>query len=273
MLYNKLDNTTRKWWFYTLFIALQFLIPPFASHNFSFNNWGDMVSHTLSHSFSMDIRHIYPYGQYVLIAFLLCWLIFGNKIKQIINILIALSVLLFMLIQNIAITEKYGFSMVTLNIILFLMVALVWFYDLKEQKNTFSPPKPMVLHIILILAVVFTLWTPVHWNPISPDFSPNNFFINGSAFQFCMMIPLYLSMLLFSFPKVNLVTLRITGLVGLTIGQYNLAFYFIFIPEMWWMGIMHLPLFLISLYAFFKSFKLPQAAPLQASSLKNDAEK
>jgi hypothetical protein len=83
-----------------------------------------------------------------------------------------------------------------------------------------------------------------------------------------MMTPLYLTVLLFTYPGVNLVTLRITGLMGMIIGLYNLPLNFFFDPsKLWWNGILHIPLLLISLYAFVLSFRRGQKTPCTTPAL------
>ena len=60
------------------------------------------------------------------------------------------------------------------------------------------------------------------------------------------MVPVYLVILLLYYPRVNPVTLRVTGLVGFIIGLLSLQF--IFSAKTAWMGVLHLPLLVISLY-------------------------
>lgn len=51
-------------------------------------------------------------------------------------------------------------------------------------------------------------------------------FILLQGLAFCLMTPVYLALLILFYPGVNIVTLRITGLVGLMLGLYNMAFIF-----------------------------------------------
>jgi hypothetical protein len=54
---GKLERITRKWWFFVLFVLIQF-IPPYASKGYKFpEEWGSVISHAIgkaviySHSF------------------------------------------------------------------------------------------------------------------------------------------------------------------------------------------------------------------------------
>ena len=79
-----------------------------------------------------------------------------------------------------------------------------------------------------------------------------------------MMTPVYLAILTLYYPKVNLLTLRITSLVGLIIGFYNMQVNFVFVPELlWWSGVLHLPLVALSIYGLVLSLKKTPSAILQ----------
>lgn len=44
--------------------------------------------------------------------------------------------------------------------------------------------------------------------------------------------------------------MRVTSYIGIMFGATNEVEWFVLHPSMWWMGIMHIPLITISLYAF-----------------------
>lgn len=68
-----------------------------------------------------------------------------------------------------------------------------------------------------------------------------------------MMTPVFLAVLAIHYPYVNRVTLRTTSLIGLIIGFYNMLINFILEPALWWNGVLHLPLVLLSLYGLILS--------------------
>ena len=94
---------------------------------------------------------------------------------------------------------------------------------------------------------------------IKPDFNPIYLFTNQAGLAFCMMTPVYLAILILYYPKVNIPTLRITALSGITIGFWNMVVNFLIKPDiLWWNGVLHLPLVFISIYALILSFRKPQ---------------
>jgi Na+/proline symporter len=101
------------------------------------------------------------------------------------------------------------------------------------------------------------------WAPASrgrPDFNPVYLVTNGAGLAFCMMTPVYVGLLTLYWPKVNIATLRVTSLVGLIIGLYNMHVNFFVRPSMlWWNGVLHIPLLTVSLYGLILSLKRAHA--------------
>jgi membrane protein implicated in regulation of membrane protease activity len=49
--------------------------------------------------------------------------------------------------------------------------------------------------------------------------------------------------------------MRVTAFAGLITAVFNLLQWFVFNPQFWWMGVLHLPLLAISIYAFVLSLR------------------
>jgi len=78
-----------------------------------------------------------------------------------------------------------------------------------------------------------------------------------------MMTPAYLAILTLYYPKVNIATLRVTSLVGTIIGFYNMMTNFLIDPgKLWWNGVLHIPLVVISIYALVLSLKSKKSEPI-----------
>lgn len=88
------------------------------------------------------------------------------------------------------------------------------------------------------------------------DFNLAYLFINPAGLAFCTMTLVYLSILTLYRPKVNMATLRVTSLLGIIIGFWNMVVNFLMKPDvLWWNGVLHLPLMIVSIYAFILSFR------------------
>ena len=110
-------------------------------------------------------------------------------------------------------------------------------------------------YVWMIVLALFAYWCPfTHRGQL--DFNPLHFFMNNTATAFCLTTPAFLTILTLNLPKVNIVTYRITALIGFIIGIYNM---FNFLnPHTVWLGFFHLPLVIISLYCAILSYKVKQ---------------
>jgi hypothetical protein len=131
-----------------------------------------------------------------------------------------------------------------------LVVAAFWFWDVFAQKNDLMlVEKPSWKYWVVPLAAL-AFWYPLNPQTFMPDFNSLYFLTNGAGLTFCMMTPVYLAILILHHPRVNMATLRVTGLAGVIIASYNVILNFLMYPELlWWNGVLHIPLLMISGYA------------------------
>ncbi len=55
----KLERLTRKWWFFGLFVLIQF-IPPYASKGYKIEEWGNVIQHALGNAIVHQYSDLYP---------------------------------------------------------------------------------------------------------------------------------------------------------------------------------------------------------------------
>lgn len=183
----------------------------------------------------------------------------GNRVTKIFDIYVAITYILFAFLQSIAVTEKYGLGIVTVNLIMFLVVAAFWFWDVVAEKNDFTPQKRPLWKYWVIPLAFLAFWFPLN-SDMMPDFNPIYLLTNVAGLTFCMMTSVYLAILTLYYPRVNTATLRVTSLVGTIIGFYNIMIDFFIDPaKLWWCGTLHIPLVIISIYALVLSLKGSQS--------------
>jgi len=208
---------------------------------------GEVISTILSNAIISSLEVVYPF--FKLIPILLVVLI-ALRIKGVarwFNLYAGISYVLFAFLQHIAITEEYGFSIVFSNLIMLLVVAASWIWDMFSQKNTFMPVKQPLWKYWVIPLALFAYWYPINPNSLLPDFNPAYIITNAAGLAFCLMTPVYLAILYLHYPHINIVTLRVTGLAGIIIATFNILMNFIMYPEtLWWNGVLHIPLLMIS---------------------------
>lgn len=250
---KKLELITRRCWFFLLFIFIQF-IPPYTSKSYEWSEIGLVTSEILSNSLVEAWAAWYPIFKIIPIILVVSIIFLRNRVSRIFSIYVAITYVLFAFLQNISITEKYGLGVIIINLVMFNLVAIFWFWEAIIGKNDFTSPKQLRWRYWIIPLAFLAFWYPINLG--KPDFNPLFLFNNMAGLTFCMMTPVYLTILILYHPKVNMVTLRVTSLVGLIIAFYNLMVNFFMDPSfLWWNGILHLPLLIISAYGLVLSFR------------------
>jgi len=253
---DKLERITRKWWFFLLFILLQFVTPPYASKGYKWEEWGNVIMHSLGNAFVHSYAELYPVFKIVPIVLIVLIVIFRNRVGRLFSIYVAFSYILFTVGQNIAVTERYGVSICTVNLIMFPVVAGFWAWEAIVPQNDFSPAKLPIWRYWVVPLALLAFLAPGKPRAGMSGFNPAYLLTNGAGLAFCMMTPVYVGLLTLYWPKVNIATLRVTSLVGLIIGLYNMYVNFIASPStQWWNGILHIPLLSISVYGLMLSLK------------------
>lgn len=254
---GKMERITRKWWFFGLFVLMQFTIPPYASKGYRIEDWGNVIFHALSNAIVHQYSKIYPFFKVIPIILLVCIIIFRNKVARLFAIYVGIAYALFAIGQSIAITAQYGVSICTINVVMFLIVAAFWAWEAVVLQNDYTLKKLPIWRYWVVPLAVLAFWYPASKG--RPDFNPVLLVTSGSGLAFCMMTPVYVGLLTLYWPKVNIAVLRVTSLVGFIIGLYNMNLNFIMRPStLWWNGILHIPLLVISLYGLILSLKRPQ---------------
>lgn len=242
-----------------LFVLLWFVIPPYASKGYRFpEEWQDVTFHVLGKAIVYSHSELYPIFKVIPIILLMAIIVFRNKVARLFSIYVAISYVIFALGQSISLTEKYGLAICTINLVMFLIVAAVWILEAIVLQNDFTPRKRPIWKYWVVPLALLVFWSPINLKTGKPDFNPIYIFTSPAGVAFCLMTPVYVGLLTLYYPKVNMVTLRITSVVGLSIGIANMFTNFGMRPSTnWWNGILHIPLLVISLYGLIISLRCP----------------
>jgi hypothetical protein len=264
---NSLDSITKKWWFLVIIIIL-FFLPSYSSQPVDPQEIPQLIIEVISNAFIYSYTTLFPVFKIIPIFLILVIILFGDRVTRIFDIYVAVTITLFATLQNMALTENYGFAIVTGNLVVYLLVALLWVWEAIIKQNDFSPQKRPLWKYWVVPVALVAFWFPVNTGTVPPDFDPRYLLLNEAGLTGCMMIPVYLAVLTLYFPKVNVPTMRLTAFAGLITGTLNVIQWFIFYPQVWLMGVLHLPLLLISIYAFVLSLRTVTMAqdPVKAHS-------
>ena len=257
-----------RWWFLVLVLFPQ-VIPPYTTKGYEFYDWGLVNAYILTHPIKSIFSEYSLFFQVTPLLLIVLIFIAGRKMSRIFNAYVSICYFIIAFVQSISITDRYGFSVCTANLLSFMILARFWFYESLFPKSQLVIRKPISLQSILLLVSFIPFSCPINPITLLPDFNPLNIFTSGTGLSFCMVTPLFLSILILSFPSVNQTVFVATSFMGVIIGIGNMVLEFIIYPEYWWIGILHIPLFIISSYGLWLSFNdiLLQVRHMNNSSL------
>jgi hypothetical protein len=248
-----------RWWILLLILFPQ-IFPPYTSVGYDIRDWGMVNAYILTHPIKNIFSQYAIIFQIIPITLLLLIFIYGKRSTRIFDIYISFCYLIFAFTQSISINDRYGFSICMANIFSFSILGIFWLYESVIQRNQLEIRKPIgIPHIFLVLALI-AFWGPVNPNTLLPDFNPNYILTSGTGLTFCMLTPVILSVMILSYPKVNIKILGATSIMGVVIGLGNMILEFVIYPAYWWIGILHIVLLLTSAYSFWLSIKPAQPA-------------
>ncbi|NLX04335.1 MAG: hypothetical protein GXY33_04220 [Phycisphaerae bacterium] len=249
-----LDRITRKWWLVLLFILLQFL-PPVTAKPFEPDQYNQVIRQILSHGVIYAHSEVYPVLKVLAVVMLIALLVLRNRFGRFFALYAAGCYVFFAFGQSFAHTRDYGFGVLLSNLVMFLLVAAVWTWEAIARRNDFSfAPQPWYRYWHVPLAVL-AFWYPLSFRTGGPDFGFEAFLGGPAAVAFCLMTPVFLSLLLLNVPRVNAAVIRITALAGTIIGFWNAIG--VFDPHTnRWNLLLHVPLMVISVYALVVSLRL-----------------
>lgn len=254
------ENITRRWWFF-LIVLLLFFLPSFSSRPFDPRDTPQFITAVLSQALAYAFPLVSPVFKIIPILLVAGITLWGDRVTRAFSIYAAVNLLGVAVLANTAITEEYGFAVITGNVVVYLIVGGFWAWEAVVKRSDFSPREiPLWKYWVAPLAFL-AFWMPAgpFAGEIGINFDPALIVMNSAGLMLCMMIPVYLAVLTLFYPTVNLTTMRVTAIAAFITGLFNMLQWFGFQPGSWWMGVLHLPMVSISLYAFILSLKrIPQ---------------
>jgi hypothetical protein len=240
-------SALRQWWFLGL-LLLPELLPPYSSHGYALHEWSTVNAFIITHPVKWISSGLFPIFQVIPLGLLIAVFAVRQKVSRLFNIYVAISYVLVAFLQSISISQTWGTAVCTGNLITFLILAGLWFHEAVHPQNRLDLHRDSVWKYWPLVLALFAFWEPIDPRTLTPDFNPVYLFTSGSGLSFCLVTPLYLAILILSFPHVNKPLFACTGFIGLFMGISNLVLEFIIIPAYWWIGILHFPLVILSMY-------------------------
>lgn len=255
VFYARMTTLSRKWWFYAAILAL-FFIPAISERPVPQTGLSSLVISVLSHPLIYLVPGLFPVFKIIPVILVFGLIFFENRMKSTFNVYGAFFFFGVALFQNASFTGEYGFAVLTGNAVVILITAAAWLWESLAGKGDYFLVRPPWWRNLVMPVALFAFWYPVGFaNGIPvPDLNPALLVTNEAGLTYCMMMPFFLGVLSLYYPRVNLPLFRVTAFSGILIGFFSVLNFFVLRPSYWWMGVMHLPLLLTSLYCFILSF-------------------
>lgn len=161
--------------------------------------------------------------------------------------------------QTYAQTPNYGFAIQTGALVISLVLGVVWLWVAWKGRLRLAFDSVPIWRWIFLPFALLVFWSPMRLegNLVQADFNPLLLLTSPHyGFAFCFMTPMLLFLLILAYPSMSIFALRLTAFNGLLYGLFNLNYWSL--PETRWLGVLHLPLLVLSMAALVLSYGRPQ---------------
>ncbi len=251
----RLESLSRRAWFYLLIGLGPACIPPLTSSGLGYvRHLNEFIAHVSETMLASKTRYD-PYLPALHVGFVLLVIllvVLRDRMARLFSLVAGIHFLFMLWVQAIAWTPRYGLVILPEPALWYLITALVWFWEAgrPQTRYTFRAVKPTTLWLIPLAVLAF--WDPEQ----AGNYDPRLFLTSYSPTAFCMMVPIYLTVLRFQYPDVNLPLFRITAFMGIVLGVVSLGItFFQPITESPHWLLIHSPLLAISIHCFLLGIK------------------
>ena len=249
------DLSSRKWFYPVVYGSLVVIsmLPPLTKVAYDPRNTQDVIA-------SILMASLVPYGAWgwvfhvATLALIALALFRPHVAGRVLAAYMGVNYLLIAALQTTAVTEEYGFAVQTGALVATLLLGMLWLWVACRNKLHVSFKGIPLWRWILLPLALLVFWSPMslegskvvpNWNPVllltSVDY----------GLAYCFVTPVFLFFLILFYPQVDRFAFRVTAFNGLLYGLYNLTHWFN--PDRIWMGVMHIPLLILSLVALVMS--------------------
>ncbi len=244
---NIIEIAFGKWWG-KLVLILLFFLPSYSTVPFRPEQTPAVVGEVLQNPYIYQYPAVYGSLKILLLFVLILLSVTRGKMVKTFSFYVAVLFLVSALFQNSANTNNYGFVLLIGNSIFMLIITVLWAWQGVTNQDNHLRLKVKYHRYWLVALSLLAFWFPVDSTGSAFNFAPSGLLFNVAMVTGCMIIPVALVVAVLLCHRINLLTVRITAFVGVIFGITNMIVWFILNPGMWVMGVLHLPLMLVSTY-------------------------
>jgi hypothetical protein len=245
--------TVRKWFYpvvYGLLVVIS-MLPPIAQVRYDPRDTQDVIMNILMVS-TLPHRSWGWLFRVATCAIVVLAIVRPRVAGRVMAVYFGLNYLLIAALQTNAVTERYGFAVQTGALVATALLGVLWLWVAwRDELHASFKGVPTWRWVLLPLALL-VFWSPIgqQGSRVVPDFDPLLLLTSPDyGLTYCFVTPVFLFLLILFYPKVNTSVFRATAFNGLLYGLYNLTHWFD--PDRVWLGVLHIPLLVVSLVALF----------------------
>lgn len=248
-----LGHTT---WF-KFFLTVLVILPSYTQIVYDPAKTTDVIAEVLANPLVASIAWILPITKALLLVAVVLPLVSDKFGQRFLLGYYAFILLIIGLMQNMSFTADYGFTWLIGNTLVQFAVLSFCLTDVLKNKTIISKQnfvKGRLWIVALMLLAFFMPYSVSSTDIVYPSFTSRVLF-NESGVTYCMITPVIIGVLLLFSKGVYKPTLSIISYVGFIFGLLNIITWFVMQTENWWMGVLHLPLVILSFYGLLVAHK------------------
>ncbi|MGN0425266.1 MAG: hypothetical protein ACI4FY_08115 [Acetatifactor sp.] len=246
-LFGKDKALAYRIWFKIIIVCLMF-IPVVTETGYEPQNTIHVIAEVLMHPYINDLGVFLPLAKVVLTAVVLSPLFISPKASgRLILSYYSALLLAIGLFQNMADTH-YGFTFIPGNLVVQYTIMAFCIWDCITGKSMFDRHTLDRKKLWVIPLMLLALLMPYTLKNGAVIPAIQTVFTNEAGVTYCMITPVIVGLFILFHKSVYKPTMHIVSFLGFGFGILNMMTWFGFRPTDWWMGVLHLPLLIISWY-------------------------
>lgn len=231
-------------WFKILLILITFA-PLYTQKPYNPADTSLVIADILKNPLIVQIDFLLPLAKLLLLAIVLAVFFMDKAREKLLFAYYGFILIPVSLFQNMG-HSSYGFSVIIGNIAIQIVVIAYCFWDLIKAKSKIKSLDKSKLWVIPLMLLAFLMPYEIVGDKILP--SLKTIFTNEAGLTYCMITPVIEGILIIFHKEVHKASLNAISFVGLNFAIWNMLTWFVFDIKNYWMGILHFPLLILSIY-------------------------
>lgn len=231
-------------------VLILFFIPPYSQRPYETIETTEVIGHIMSQPLITNIYFFLPIAKLLLLFAAAIIFVNPRRFTRLFLGYYSFILIIVGVFQNMSFTEEYGFVWLSGNTIIILIAATACMYDVIKQKTVFNRDSFEIKRLWVLAPMLLAILMPYAVNEQNiavPSFELS-MLMNEAGVTYYMIIPVIIGVMLLFSKDMHIPTLSIVSFTGLVIGIMNILTWCSFQTPNWWMGVLHLPLVILSFY-------------------------